>query len=324
LGSGVTRYLVRRVLEAVPLLLGVVVLTFVLVHTAPGDPVRILGGDGGDEAYYATMRAKFGLDRPVPEQLVIYIASALRGDFGYSYVQRRPVFDVIADRVPATALLMLSALVISTLLGLWLGVIAARSADRPPDRAITVVTLIGAATPAFWLGQVLVLVFAAGLGWLPVQGMTSARGVAPGFDTVIDLLRHLVLPVATLGFLQLALITRITRNGLIDELREDYIRTAFAKGLRPGVVVRRHALRNVLLPVITIIGSHFGTLLTGAVLTEIIFAWPGLGRLVFDATTTRDYPLLMAMFLVAAVSVIVANLLTDIAYTVLDPRVRLR
>jgi len=184
-------------------------------------------------------------------------------------------------------------------------------------------TLVGGATPAFWLGQVLVLVFAAGLGWLPVQGMTSARGVAPGIETVVDVLRHLVLPVATLGFLQLALITRVTRSGLIDALREEYIRTAYAKGLRPSTIVWRHALRNVLLPIVTIIGSHFGTLLTGAVLTEIIFAWPGLGRLLFDATTARDYPLLMAMFFVASLSVIVANLLTDIAYTALDPRVRL-
>jgi peptide/nickel transport system permease protein len=318
-----TRYLVRRLLEAVPLLLGVIALTFVLVHVAPGDPVRILAGDGGDEAYYATMRAKFGLDRPLPEQLVIYLGSALHGDFGYSYVQRRPVFDVIADRIPATALLMLTALAVSTLLGLLLGIVAARCADTPPDHAITIATLVGAATPAFWLGQVLVLVFAAGLGWLPVQGMTSARGVAPGFDAAIDLVRHLVLPVATLGFLQLALITRITRNGLIDVLREEYIRTAYAKGLAPATVIRRHALRNVLLPVVTIVGSHFGTLLTGAVLTEIIFAWPGLGRLLFDATTSRDYPLLMAMLLVASLSVIVANLLTDIAYTALDPRVRL-
>ena len=318
-----TRYLVRRLLQAIPLLFAVIALTFVLIHVAPGDPVHILAGDGGDAAYYASMRSKFGLDRPLPEQLVIYVGSALRGDFGYSYVQRRPVFDVISDRIPATALLMLSALSVSTLLGLLLGTAAARRFGRPTDHAITIATLVGGATPAFWLGQVLVLVFAARLGWFPVQGMTSARGVAPGIDAVIDLLRHLVLPVATLGFLQLALITRITRNGLIDALREDYIRTAYAKGLPPSTVVSRHALRNVLLPVVTIVGSHFGTLLTGAVLTEIIFAWPGLGRLLFDATTSRDYPLLMAMFLVASLSVIVANLITDIAYTLLDPRVRL-
>ena len=317
-----TRYLVRRLLQTIPLFIAVIGLTFVLVHVAPGDPVHILGGDGGDAAYYATMREKFGLDRPLPEQLLIYFGNALHGDFGYSYVQRRPVFEVIADRIPATALLMLSALFLSTVLGVLLGTVSARRLNRPADHVITIATLVGGATPAFWLGQVLVLVFAAGLGWLPVQGMTTARGVAPGIDAVIDLVRHLVLPVATLGLLQLALITRVTRSGLIDALREEYIRTAYAKGLRPSTVVWRHALRNVLLPIVTIIGSHFGTLLTGAVLTEIIFAWPGLGRLLFDATTSRDYPLLMAMFFVASVSVIVANLLTDIAYTALDPRVR--
>lgn len=318
-----TRYLLRRLLQVGPLLLGVLVLTFVLIHLAPGDPVQILAGDGGDAAYYAVMREKFGLDRPLPEQLVIYIVSALHGDFGHSYVQQRPVFEVIADRLPATLVLMVTALVVSTLLGVWLGAIAARRAERGADRAITIGTLIGAATPAFFLGQVLVIVFAGMLGWFPVSGMGAARGVAPGFAQLVDLLWHLVLPVTTLGVLQLALITRLTRAGLIDALREEYARTAKAKGLSPGAVLGRHALPNALLPVVTVIGSHFGTLLTGAVLTEIIFAWPGLGRLLFDATLTRDYPLLMALFLVASTSVVIANLLTDIAYGALDPRVRL-
>jgi len=318
-----TRYVLRRLLQAVPLLLGVLVLTFVLIHLAPGDPVRILGGDGGDAAYYATMREKFGLDRSLPEQLVVYLGSALHGDFGYSYVQRRPVFEVIADRVPATSVLMLTALVVSTALGIWLGAIAARNAERAADRTITVGTLVGGATPAFFLGQVLVIVFAGMLGWFPVSGMGAARGVAPGFPQFLDLLWHLVLPVITLGVLQLALVTRLTRAGLIDALREEYARTATAKGLSTGAVLRRHALPNALLPVVTVIGSHFGTVLTGAVLTEIIFAWPGLGRLLFDATLTRDYPLLMALFLVASLSVIVANLVTDVAYGAFDPRVRL-
>ena len=319
-----TRYVLRRLLQAVPLLLGVLVLTFALVHLAPGDPVRILGGDGGDAAYYAAMREKFGLDRPLPEQLVIYLGSALHGDFGYSYVQRRPVFEVIADRVPATLVLMLSALVISTGLGIWLGAIAARRAERAADRAITVGTLVGGATPAFWLGQVLVIVFAGILGWFPVSGMTAARGVTPGFAQLADLLWHLVLPVTTLGLLQLALVTRLTRAGLIDALREEYARTAQAKGLSTAAVLRRHALPNALLPVVTVIGSHFGTVLAGAVLTEIIFAWPGIGRLLVDATLTRDYPLLMALFLVASTSVVIANLVTDLAYGALDPRVRLQ
>ena len=317
------RLVIRRLLLAVPLLLAVVVLTFALIHLAPGDPVRILGGDGGDEAYYRAMREKFGLDRPLPEQLAIYIGSALHGDFGFSYVQRRPVFDVIADRVPATLLLMGLALILSTVAGIWLGAVAARHPERTADRAITVGTLIGSATPAFWLGQVLVIVFAGVLGWFPVAGMRNARGVAPGFE-LPDLAWHLVLPVITLGVLQLALVTRLTRSGLIEAMREDYTRTARARGLSTAQVLRRHALPNALLPVVTIIGTHFGTLLGGAVLTEIIFAWPGLGRLLFDATLTRDYPLLMALFGMASISIIVANLLTDLAYAVLDPRIRLR
>ena len=308
---------------AVPLLLAVVVLTFALIHLAPGDPVRILGGDGGDESYYRAMREKFGLDRPLPEQLAIYIGSAVRGDLGFSYVQRRPVLDVIADRVPATLLLMGPALIISTLVGIWLGALAARRPDRNADRAITVGTLIGSATPAFWLGQVLVIVFAGVLGWFPVAGMRNARGVAPGLE-IPDLAWHLVLPVVTLGVLQLAIVTRLTRSGLIEAMREDYTRTARARGLSVSQVLRRHALPNALLPVVTIIGTHFGTLLSGAVLTEIIFAWPGLGRLLFDATLARDYPLLMALFIMASASIILANLITDLVYAAVDPRIRLR
>jgi len=270
------------------------------------------------------MRARFGLDRPLHEQLLVYIGNVARGEFGTSYFHRRPALEIIADRIPATLLLMLTALVLSTIAGIWLGATAARHSDRAPDHAITVGTLIGGATPAFWLGQVLVIVFAANLGWFPVQGMTSVRGVPEGFARVLDLLHHLVLPALTLGLLQLALVTRLTRAGVREALADEYVRTARAKGLAPGAVLGRHALPNALLPVVTVVGGHFGTLLTGAVLTEIIFAWPGLGRLLYDATLSRDYPLLMSIFLIASGSVILANLLTDLAYGALDPRVRLR
>ncbi|MDQ3097911.1 MAG: ABC transporter permease [Chloroflexota bacterium] len=300
------------------------VFTFVLIHLAPGDPIAIFAGESGDAAYYAEMRARFGLDRPLHEQLLVYIGNVARGEFGTSYFHRRPALEIIADRIPATLLLMLTALVLSTIAGIWLGATAARHSDRAPDHAITVGTLVGGATPAFWLGQVLVIVFAANLGWFPVQGMTSVRGVPEGFARVLDLLHHLVLPALTLGLLQLALVTRLTRAGVREALADEYVRTARAKGLAPGAVLGRHALPNALLPVVTVVGGHFGTLLTGAVLTEIIFAWPGLGRLLYDATLSRDYPLLMSIFLVASVSVIVANLLTDLAYGALDPRVRLR
>ena len=317
-------YLLRRLAQAAPLVLAILILTFVLIHLAPGDPIYALAGQSGDAAYYASMRARFGLDRPLGEQLLIYLWNAAHGDFGYSYTHSQPVLQVIGERVPATLVLMLSAFMLSALLGIGLGVVAVRNYQRAPDHAITVGSLIGAALPAFWLGQVLVIVFAGGLGWFPVQGMTTARSTATGLDYLLDVLRHLVLPVATLTILQLTLITRLTRSGLLEGMAEEYVRTARAKGIPEPRVIAQHVLPNALLPVVTLLGSHFGTLLTGAVLTEIIFAWPGLGRLLYDATLARDYPLLMGVFLVAAVSVILANLLTDLTYGLLDPRVRLR
>lgn len=317
-------YILRRLLQAVPLVLGILVLTFLLIHLAPGDPIYTLAGQSGDAAYYAFMRAKFGLDRPLPEQLGIYIVSVLHGDFGYSYTHSQPVFAVIADRIPATLLLMIPALVLSSVAGVWLGLQAAAHRDRAADHAIVAGTLVGAAVPTFWLGQTLVILFAANLGIFPVQGMSTARGSPPGVAGVLDVLDHLVLPVVTLATVQLTLLTRLARSSLREALAEDYVRTARAKGLDSIQVLVRHALPNALLPVVTVIGTQFGTLLTGAVLTEIIFAWPGLGRLLYDATLSRDYPLLMGIFLMASVSVILANLVVDVLYGWLDPRVRLR
>ena len=317
-------YVAARVLQAFPLVLGILVLTFVLIHLAPGDPIYALAGQSGDAAYYAEMRAKFGLDRSIGEQLAIYIANALRGDFGYSYTYAQPVFAVIADRVPATVLLMAPALLLSTVIGIGLGMQAAARPGRPSDHAILVGSLLGAAMPGFWLAQLLVIVFGVGLGWFPIQGMTTARGAGTGLAAALDVLRHLVLPVVTLALLQLALVTRLTRSSLREALAEDYVRASRAKGLSNAQVMLRHAFPNARLPVITVVGGHFGTLLTGAVLVEIIFAWPGLGRLLYDATLARDYPLLMGIFLVASVSVIAANLVVDVLYGWLDPRVRIR
>jgi len=317
-------YVVRRLLQAVPLALAILVFTFVLIHLAPGDPIYALAGQSGDAAYYAAMRAKYGLDRPLVEQLAIYLMNAAQGDFGYSYTHSQPALAVIADRIPATLLLMGPALVLSTTAGVWLGAQAAAHAHRPSDHVIVAGTLIGAALPAFWLGQVLVIVFAAELGLFPVQGMSAARGSLTGLFGALDIAHHLVLPVVTLATLQLTLVTRLTRSGLREALAEDYVLTGRAKGLTGAQVLVRHALPNALLPVVTVIGGQFGTLLTGAVLVEIIFAWPGLGRLLYDATLARDYPLLMGIFLVASVSVILANLVVDVLYGCLDPRVRLR
>jgi peptide/nickel transport system permease protein len=317
-------YVLQRLAQAVPLLVGLLILNFFLIHAAPGDPIYLLAGQSGDAAYYAEMRAKFGLDRPLPEQLGRYLLNATRGEFGYSFAYSQPVFQVVLGRIPATLLLMLSGLVLATFLGVWLGVLAARRAERALDHLISAGTLIGYSMPAFWLGQILIIVFAAGLGLFPVQGMATARGGYTGPRYAVDVLWHLVLPAATLGLLQLALVARLTRAGLREALAEEFVRTARAKGLASNVVLYRHALRNALLPVVTVVGGHVGTLLAGAVLTEIIFAWPGLGRLLYDATLARDYPLLMAIFLVVSTGVVLANLLTDLVYTRLDPRVRFR
>ena len=278
--------------------------------------------DRGDTAYFAAMRAKYGLDRPLATQLGLYLWGTVQGEFGYSFAYARPVFAVIFSRLPPTLLLMGVSLAVSTTAGIWLGVISARKARTAVDRAVGLVTLVGYGVPAFWLGQLLVLLFAVRLGWFPVQGMEDARQDYQGLERARDIVRHLVLPVTTLSLLHLALITRLTRTGLREELTKDYARTAHAKGLTPTRVVNRHALRNALLPVVTVVGNDIGTLFTGAVLTEIIFAWPGLGRLLYDATLSRDYPLLMGIFLLVATSVIVANIVTDVAYAVLDPRVR--
>jgi len=309
-------------LQAAPLVLGVVVITFALIHLAPGDPITVLAGDGGNAAYYAEMRARYGLDRPLPEQLLRYVAAMLRGDFGYSFSYQQPVMRVILSRVPATLLLMGTALVLSTLLGIILGVITATRPRTPLDYGITVATLTAYAMPVFWLGQLLIIIFAVRLKLFPVQGMVSVREQYTGLRRVGDILQHLALPAITLGLLQLAVIARLTRTGLRQALADDFVRTARAKGLRERAVLFRHALRNALLPIVTVIGGQIGVMLTGAALTETIFAWPGLGRLLLDATRNRDYPLLMAIFILVAVTVVVVNVLTDLLYTLLDPRVR--
>lgn len=316
------RYLTRRLLQAVPLVFGILVITFTLIHLAPGDPLIFLAGEGGSASYYAEMRARYGLDRPLIEQLGRYIFTTLHGDFGYSFIYQQPVFRVILGRLSATLLLMGTALLLSISVGLALGVLAATRPHSLFDHAIAAFTLTAYATPVFWLGQLLILLFAVRLSILPVQGMVTARESYTGLRHTVDVARHLALPALTLALPQLALIVRLTRASLREALAEDFIAVARAKGLSERSVLWGHALRNALLPVVTVIGGHIGVVLTGAALTETIFAWPGLGRLLLDAALKRDYPLLMAIFFLVSATVIVVNLITDIIYTMLDPRVR--
>lgn len=315
------RYLLRRLLQVVPAVAGIVLLAFVVVHTAPGDPVVALGGEHGDEAYYAFIRAKFGLDRPLPEQLLTYVTSVIRGDLGQSFVHGRPVAHVVAERLPSTLLLMGSALALSSGIGILLGTFAARRVDRPADLAVRTTALLGHAMPSFWLAQLAAITLALGTGLFPVQGITDPRQAWTGWRYALDVLHHLALPALVLAAGELALTTRLTRTGVLEALGTDYARTARAKGLSERAVVR-HALRNALLPVVTVIGGRAGMLFTGAVLVETVFAWPGLGQLMLSSILTRDIPVLLGLFVLVSVAVIAANFLTDLVYAWLDPRVR--
>ena len=315
------QYLLRRLLQVPPLLLGVVLFTFVLIHVAPGDPIVALAGEYGNEAYYEEMRAKFGLDRPLAEQLGIYLKNLAQGDLGYSYTFGQPVARIILSRLPTTLLLMGTALVLATTIGVALGVVAARRPDSALDATITTLALLGYAVPVFWLAQMMIYFLAVHVGWFPVHGLTSTREQYTGVRLILDVGHHLALPAAALAVQQIALVSRLTRAEMLEALAQPFIMSARAKGLKERQVLIGHALRNALLPIVTVVGGRVGFLFAGAVLTETVFAWPGLGRLLLDATLARDYPILMGLFILIGTSVILANLVTDFIYAALDARI---
>ena len=316
------RYAVRRLAQVVLAVAGILTVTFFIIHAAPGDPAVALAGEGADPAYVETVRAEFGLDRPLPHQFAAWVSHVVRGDLGNSLIGGEPVTDVIGDRVPATLLLVGTALVVSALAGVLLGFLVARRPFGAFDATVTTTCLVGYATPAFWLAQVAVVFLAFRAGWFPVQGMTDAREIYTGWAHVRDVAHHLVLPAAVLAFSELALVARLTRTSLIAELGKDYVRTARAVGLSERRVVGVHALRNALLPVVTVIGSRVGAVFSGAVLVETVFAWPGLGQLLISSTRNRDYPVLLGLVLLASAAVVVTNLITDLVYGRIDPRIR--
>jgi peptide/nickel transport system permease protein len=317
------RYVRRRLAQVVPAVAGIVLVSFLLIHLAPGDPVLALAGEHGDEAYYAFMRERFGLDRSLPAQIATYAANVLRGDLGISYVHGRPAATVIAERLPATLLLTTTSLVFSSLVGVLLGIYAASRPYGTRDLLVNVGTLGLYAAPVFWLGQLALLAFALRFGWLPVQGITTAGSRATGLALAADVARHLMLPALVLASQEVAAVARLTRVGMLEELGRDYVRTARAKGVRERRVMLHHALRQALLPVVTVIGGRVGHLLSGTVIVEVVFGWPGIGRLLLTAMQTRDTPILLGIFLLVAFTVLLANLVTDLAYGRLDPRIRL-
>jgi len=300
--------MLKRLLAVVPVVFGVLLLTFLLVHLVPGDPVEVMLGESATTADRSQLRADLGLDQPIVAQFATYLNKLAHGDFGHSIHSKTAISKLLAERLPATFKLALVALLIALCIGLPLGIAAALKANRWPDSLATLLSLTLSAMPHFWLGPLFMLVFALWLGWLPVSGMESPTSI--------------ILPALTLGFGLAAILTRMTRASLLEVLHEDFVRTARAKGLPERTVILRHALRAALLPVVTVVGLQLGSLLAGAVITETVFGWEGVGRLLVESIEKRDYPVTQACVLVIALSYVFVNLLTDMAYSRLDPRVR--
>ena len=320
-----TQFMLARVLQGLVAILLIATVNFVLVRAAPGDPVSVLAGEAGasDAQFVAQLRTQFGLDQPITTQLATYLGKVVRFDLGFSYRQQQPVGKLIMERLPATLLLTGTAFALSLLFGVTLGALSARRAGTWVDSSITVVALVFYATPLYWLALMAVLVFTVQFDWLPGFGFSTVGSGLTGVALAWDVAQHLLLPALTLALFYMAVYARMTRAAMLDVAQMDFIKTARAKGVRPGRILRAHVLRNALLPVVTLAGIQAGGMIGGAVLTETVFAWPGIGRLMFDALLQRDYSLLLGSFLVTAAMAVLFNLITDLVYTLVDPRIEL-
>jgi ABC-type dipeptide/oligopeptide/nickel transport system permease component len=304
----VLRYLARRLVLTIPVLLGVATLVFSLIHLIPGDPAQAMLGETASQQDVEELRRRLGLDRPLLEQYGAFLGGVVRGDLGTSLRTSEPVTRMIVERMPATFELAMAAMVVAIVVSIPLGIAAAVWRGTVIDHAATTAALIGISIPNFWLGPLLAIVFAVELGWLPVSG----RGT----------FAHIILPAVSLGAALAAILARMTRATLLEELREQYVQAARARGVSRARAVMRHAFRNSLIPIVTLVGLQFGAVLTGAVITETIFAWPGIGRLLIQSIGFRDYPLVQGCILLIALTYVGVNLLTDLLYGVLDPRIR--
>ncbi|MBX9908954.1 MAG: ABC transporter permease [Beijerinckiaceae bacterium] len=318
------RFILTRLLQAVPVVLGVVVLNFLLLQLAPGDAATVLAGEAGGAPaeYIEQLRARFGLDKPVLVQLGLYLKNILFLDLGFSFRNNSPVLGLILDRLWPTLLLMGATLVISVGGGVLLGVVAAIGVRTWRDHLISVAAVIAYATPLFWVGLMLILVFSIRLDWFPTSGMEDVVAFHEGWARVVDIAHHLVLPTITLSLFYLALYTRLMRATVLEQRGAEYATTARAKGLTERAITMRHVLRNALLPVVTMAGVQVGALLGGSVVVETVFAWPGLGQLAFQSLFARDFNLLLGIFFLSACLVVIVNIVVDVIYVLLDPRIR--
>ncbi|MAS14970.1 MAG: ABC transporter permease [Nitratireductor sp.] len=318
------RFILMRLGKAAIILIAILTLNFFLIHAAPGDPAAVMAGEAGaaDAKFIAQLREQFGLDKPLLTQLGIYLKGVLQFDLGFSYRQQMPVADLILDRLPATLLLTMTAFVISLVLGTLAGVLASARVGKWSDTAISTLALLFYATPLYWAALMAVLLFSVYFNWLPGFGYETVGANYTGLRRALDIGQHLILPATTLGLFFMAVYMRMTRASMLEVSQLDFVKTARAKGLKPGIIQRRHIFRNAMLPVVTLAGLQAGQLVGGAVLTETVFAWPGIGRLMFEALAQRDYNLLLGVFFVSAAMVLLFNLITDILYRFVDPRIR--
>lgn len=300
--------MIKSLVNFFVVIFGVLLLTFLLIHLVPGDPVEVMLGDSATQTDRVSLRAELGLDQPLYQQFGSYLIKLVHGDFGQSIHTKTPIIKLLKTRYPATLKLALLSLIIGISIGIPLGIFAALNANSWADFIVTIISVRLSAMPAFWMGPILMLIFAVWLGWLPVSGMESNASI--------------ILPAITLGFGLSAILTRMTRTSVLEVLGDDYIRTARAKGLKEHTVILRHALRAALLPIITIVGLQMGSLLAGTVITETIFSWDGIGRLLVESIEKRDYPVTQACVLVVALSYVLVNLATDVLYKLADPRVK--
>lgn len=316
------RPILRQLLYAAALILAVLVLNFLLIQLAPGDPAEVIAGEmgGASAEVMAAIRQQYGLDKPLPTQLALYLGRALQGDLGMSYFYNRPVVDLILSRLGPTLLLVATALGFALVVGTRLGMLASRNPRGIASALVTVLSLIGYSAPVFWTGLMLVILFGATIPLFPIAGMIDVVKQGGPLVRALDIAHHLVLPALTLGLVYLAQYSRLTRASMLEVLGADYIRTARAKGVSERQVFGRHAFRNALLPVVTVAGMQFGTIISGAVLVETVFSWPGLGTLAFQSILARDYPTVMGILFFSTLIVIIANLLTDFISRLLDPR----
>lgn len=316
----------RKSANAAALLLAVLVLNFAMIHLAPGDPVETLVGEmgGATPELIAQLRRSMGLDRPLHVQIALYVGNVLQGDFGHSYYYDQPVLDLILARIGPTLLLVTTALFSATVIGTLLGVFSAQRRSSWLSHLVTVLSLAGFSAPVFWVGIMLILLLSVAVPIFPIAGMSDATGSESTLGYVLDVARHLVLPALTLGLIYLAFYSRLSRASMLEVLGSDYVRTARAKGLPRRLVIYKHALRNAILPVVTFAGLQFGQVISGAVLVETVFAWPGLGTLAFDSILRRDTPTLLGILFFSALMVVVMNMATDLVYRRIDPRIKTR